>query len=148
PTACLRSRRGAASGGRDARSPRSPGRRVAPAPRRRSAPGAGRGAGARRSGRAAGRGRRGWTRAGACRVAARGRLPGPDRRRERRERGGGPLSAAAVTVPWADPRPAPLRRGYRFELVKLLAQWPIRLVLLACWLGPALLVGVISRQSS
>jgi ABC-2 type transport system permease protein len=37
---------------------------------------------------------------------------------------------------------------YRFELTKLLAQWPIRLVLLACWLGPALLVAVISQQSS
>jgi ABC-2 type transport system permease protein len=42
----------------------------------------------------------------------------------------------------------PVRRGYRFELVKLLAQWPIRLVLLACWLGPALFVAVISEQSS
>src|SRR4051794_41809815 len=42
----------------------------------------------------------------------------------------------------------PVWRGYRFELTKLLAQWPIRLALLACWLGPALLVAVISRQSS
>jgi ABC-2 type transport system permease protein len=33
-------------------------------------------------------------------------------------------------------------------LIKLLAQWPIRLVLLACWLGPALVVAVISQQSS
>jgi ABC-2 type transport system permease protein len=33
-------------------------------------------------------------------------------------------------------------------LIKLLAQWPIRLALLACWLGPALLVAVISQQSS
>jgi ABC-2 type transport system permease protein len=38
--------------------------------------------------------------------------------------------------------------GYRFELVKLLAQWRIRLVLVACWLGPAVLVDVVSRQSS
>jgi ABC-2 type transport system permease protein len=33
-------------------------------------------------------------------------------------------------------------------VIKLLAQWPIRLALLACWLGPALLVAVISQQSS
>jgi ABC-2 type transport system permease protein len=51
-------------------------------------------------------------------------------------------------LPRAGAQPAPVRRSYRFELVKLLAQWPIRLVLLACWLGPALLVAVISQQSS
>jgi ABC-2 type transport system permease protein len=58
------------------------------------------------------------------------------------------VTDAAVTLPRAVARPAPLRRGYRFELVKLLAQWPIRLVLLACWFGPALVVAVISQQSS
>ena len=58
------------------------------------------------------------------------------------------MSAAAVTYPRAGAPPAPLSRGYRFELVKLLAQWRIRLVLLACWLGPALLVAVISQQGS
>src|SRR3954453_16073307 len=56
------------------------------------------------------------------------------------------MTAVAVAQPRA--RPTSVRRGYRFELVKLLAQWPIRLALLACWLGPALLVGIISRQSS
>ncbi len=58
------------------------------------------------------------------------------------------MTAAAVTLPTAGARPAPVRRGYRFELVKLLAQWPIRLALLACWLAPALLVAVISQQSA
>ncbi len=58
------------------------------------------------------------------------------------------MTAAAVALPRAAARPAPVRRSYRFELVKLLAQWRIRLVLLACWLGPALLVAVISQQSS
>jgi ABC-2 type transport system permease protein len=58
------------------------------------------------------------------------------------------VTAAAVELPRAGTRPAPVRRTYRFELVKLLAQWPIRLLLLACWLGPALFVAVISRQSS
>jgi ABC-2 type transport system permease protein len=58
------------------------------------------------------------------------------------------VTAAAVTLPRAGARPVPVGRCYRFELVKLLAQWRIRLVLLACWLGPALFVAVISQQSS
>jgi ABC-2 type transport system permease protein len=58
------------------------------------------------------------------------------------------MTAAAVTLPRAGARPAAVRPCYRFELTKLLAQWPIRLVLLACWLGPALLVAIISQQSS
>jgi ABC-2 type transport system permease protein len=59
---------------------------------------------------------------------------------------------AAATQPQTGPRisarPAPLLRGYRFELVKLLSQWRIRLVLLACWVAPALFVAAVSRQSS
>jgi ABC-2 type transport system permease protein len=58
------------------------------------------------------------------------------------------VTAAAVALPRAAARPAPVRRSYRFELVKLLAQWPIRLVLLACWIGPALFVAAVSQQSS
>ena len=58
------------------------------------------------------------------------------------------MSSAAVTLPSARAQPAAVRRAYHFELTKLLAQWPIRLALLACWLGPALLVAAISRQSS
>jgi ABC-2 type transport system permease protein len=58
------------------------------------------------------------------------------------------MTAAAATLRSARARPASVRRGYRFELIKLLAQWPIRLALLACWLGPALFVAVISHQSS
>jgi ABC-2 type transport system permease protein len=59
--------------------------------------------------------------------------------------------AAAVALPeerTAPARRAPLARTYRFELVKLLAQWPVRLVLIACCLGPALFVAVVSQQSS
>ena len=56
--------------------------------------------------------------------------------------------AAAVTQPRAGAQPAPVLRGYRFELVKLLAQWPIRLLLVGCCLGPAVFVAVVSRQSS
>src|SRR3954462_9826112 len=56
------------------------------------------------------------------------------------------MTAAAIAQPRA--RPTSVRRGYRLELVKLLAQWPVRLALLACWLGPALVVAIISGQSS
>ena len=58
------------------------------------------------------------------------------------------MTAEAVALPRAGAAPAPIWRGYRFELVKLLAQWPVRLGVLACWLGPALFVAIISRQSS
>ena len=55
----------------------------------------------------------------------------------------------AVTArPREGAHPASSLRTYRFELLKLLTQWRIRLVLGACWLGPALFVAVVSRQSS
>lgn len=57
-------------------------------------------------------------------------------------------AAAGVALPRADTPPTPVWRTYRFELVKLLAQWPIRLVLVACCLAPALFVAVVSQQSS
>jgi ABC-2 type transport system permease protein len=38
-------------------------------------------------------------------------------------------------------------RGYRFELVKLLSQWRIRVLLLACWIAPAGFVAAVSLQS-
>jgi ABC-2 type transport system permease protein len=48
--------------------------------------------------------------------------------------------------------PAPSRvsvaRAYRFEMVKLLAQWRVRLLILACWIGPAVAVAVVSQQTS
>ena len=44
--------------------------------------------------------------------------------------------------------PGPVLNGFRFEMVKLLAQWRIRIVLAACWLGPALVVAVMSNQNS
>ncbi|MGY1501113.1 ABC transporter permease [Streptomyces sp. QTS52] len=39
-------------------------------------------------------------------------------------------------------------RGYRFELVKLLSQWRIRLLVLACWITPALFVAAVSEQGT
>ena len=45
-------------------------------------------------------------------------------------------------------QPVALRRCYRFELVKLVSQWRLRLVFLACLLAPAVYTAVISRQTS
>jgi ABC-2 type transport system permease protein len=56
--------------------------------------------------------------------------------------------SSTLTIPVATSRPAPLIRGYRFELTKLLSQWRIRLLVAAAWIGPALFVGAVSSQSS
>ncbi|WP_316758180.1 ABC-2 family transporter permease [Streptomyces herbicida] len=45
-------------------------------------------------------------------------------------------------------RPVSVPRGYRFELVKLVSQWRIRLLVLACWIVPAVFVAAVSRQST
>ena len=45
-------------------------------------------------------------------------------------------------------RPVSVARGYRFELVKLVSQWRIRVLVLACWIAPALFVAAVSQQSS
>ncbi|MFF9364930.1 ABC transporter permease [Streptomyces griseoluteus] len=67
------------------------------------------------------------------------------------------MTATTGLTPTAVPRreahtPAPGRvtvaRSYRFEVVKLLAQWRIRLLLLACWIAPALFVAGVSAQST
>jgi ABC-2 type transport system permease protein len=56
--------------------------------------------------------------------------------------------SAAIAATTAAGRRVPVARGYRFELVKLLAQWRLRLLILACWVVPAVLVSEVSRQSS
>ncbi|WP_410572301.1 ABC transporter permease [Amycolatopsis sp. cmx-4-61] len=53
-----------------------------------------------------------------------------------------------ATLTAAPARPVPLARAYRFELVKLFAAWRIRLLVLACWLAPAVFVAAVSEQSS
>ncbi|WP_345357444.1 ABC transporter permease [Actinoallomurus liliacearum] len=53
-----------------------------------------------------------------------------------------------VTSPPVEARPAPVLRGYRFELVKLLSQWRTRVLLLACWIAPAGFVAAVSLQST
>ncbi|GAA1645911.1 ABC transporter permease [Kribbella alba] len=45
-------------------------------------------------------------------------------------------------------RSVSVARGYRFELVKLLSQWRVRVLIVACWLAPAVFVAVISQQAS
>ncbi|GAB1339680.1 ABC transporter permease [Streptomyces sp. E-15] len=39
-------------------------------------------------------------------------------------------------------------RGYRFEVVKLVSQWRVRLLVLACWIAPALFVAGVTRQGT
>lgn len=53
-----------------------------------------------------------------------------------------------VTRSVAPPRPVSVLRCYRFEMVKLLSQWRVRLLLLTCWVAPALFVAVVSNQTA
>ncbi|MFE6800546.1 ABC transporter permease [Streptomyces sp. NPDC057696] len=55
---------------------------------------------------------------------------------------------ATVAVGLAAAPRVSVARGYRFELVKLVSQWRIRLLVLACWIAPALFVAAVSQQSS
>ncbi len=57
------------------------------------------------------------------------------------------MTASTVEAP-VQVRPVALRRGFRFELVKLVSQWRLRVLFLACLLAPAVYTGVISRQTS
>ncbi|MFE9597558.1 ABC transporter permease [Streptomyces hokutonensis] len=58
------------------------------------------------------------------------------------------MSAIAVVEHTAVARRVSVARGYRFELVKLVSQWRIRLLVLACWIAPALFVAGVSGQST
>jgi ABC-2 type transport system permease protein len=53
-----------------------------------------------------------------------------------------------TTIVAAPERRVPVTRSYRFELVKLLSQWRLRLLILAAWAVPAVLVSEVSRQNS
>jgi ABC-2 type transport system permease protein len=55
---------------------------------------------------------------------------------------------ATIAAPAAAPRRVPVTRGYRFELVKLLSQWRVRLLLVVSWIGPAVVVAAVSKQSA
>ncbi|MCQ4043810.1 ABC transporter permease [Streptantibioticus rubrisoli] len=60
------------------------------------------------------------------------------------------VTVADGNVAGADPHAqrVPVTRGYRFEVVKLVSQWRIRLLLLACWVVPGLFVAAVSQQST
>jgi ABC-2 type transport system permease protein len=55
---------------------------------------------------------------------------------------------ATIAAPAGAAQCVPVTRCYRFELVKLLSQWRVRLLILAAWVAPAVFVGVVSKQSS
>jgi ABC-2 type transport system permease protein len=57
-------------------------------------------------------------------------------------------ATVADTVPPVAGRPVSVARGYRFELVKLLSQWRVRLLIIACFAGPGLFVAAVSLQST
>ena len=56
--------------------------------------------------------------------------------------------APVATAQPAAARPVPVSRAYRFELVKLFSPWRIRVLILACWLGPGVLVAAINQQGN
>jgi len=63
------------------------------------------------------------------------------------------MTATAADAPVAPAAPAAARpvsvaRAYRFELVKLFFPWRMRVLILACWLGPGLAVAAINQQST
>ena len=57
-----------------------------------------------------------------------------------------PVSAAPATP--AAARPVPVGSAYRFELVKLLSQWRIRLLIAACWIVPGVGIYLVSHQQT
>ncbi|MFF4860788.1 ABC transporter permease [Streptomyces sp. NPDC001231] len=58
------------------------------------------------------------------------------------------MTATATHEHVAGARHVPVARAYRFELVKLVSQWRIRLLVLACWIVPGLFVAAVSLQST
>ncbi|MCX5256525.1 ABC transporter permease [Streptomyces canus] len=54
----------------------------------------------------------------------------------------------AVTASPTTARPVSVPRSYRFELVKLVSQWRIRLLVLVCWILPGLFVAGVSAQNT
>lgn len=58
------------------------------------------------------------------------------------------MTATIVNAPVAAAGPVTVSRGYRFELVKLVSQWRIRLLVLACWIAPAVFVVGVGQQST
>src|SRR6185437_6061648 len=137
--------------GRDRRARR---RRGHPEPRR--ARGARAAARPRPAGAAPRAGAHRGARAHAGRLAARDRVPRPHRAAGvpgtgtnragiHRVAGGRPMTVTPVT---ATARPVSVARALRFELVKQLAPGRVRLLILACWTGPAVAVILVSGQGT
>ncbi|SEG83543.1 ABC-2 type transport system permease protein [Actinacidiphila yanglinensis] len=57
-------------------------------------------------------------------------------------------TAAAADDNVAVFHPVSIARGYRFEVVKLVSQWRIRLLVAVCWIVPGLFVAAVSQQST
>jgi ABC-2 type transport system permease protein len=55
---------------------------------------------------------------------------------------------ATTAAAAAETHRVPVGRAYRFELVKLLSHWRVRLLMLVCWLAPAVFVAVVSQSAS
>ena len=58
------------------------------------------------------------------------------------------MTSAVAEAPPSPARPVSVAKSYRFELVKLLSQWRVRVLLIACLIGPAGFVVVVGQQSS
>lgn len=58
------------------------------------------------------------------------------------------MTAIVADEHLATAAPVSVFRGYRFELVKLVSHWRVRLLVLACWIAPALFIAGVSQQSS
>ncbi|MBO1329932.1 ABC transporter permease [Streptomyces sp. VRA16 Mangrove soil] len=59
------------------------------------------------------------------------------------------MTATLTTLATAPAVTAPaVRRAFRFELVKLVSQWRVRILVLVCWLAPALFVIAVAQQST
>jgi ABC-2 type transport system permease protein len=58
------------------------------------------------------------------------------------------MTATVADATHTAARPVSVARGYRFELMKLFSQWRVQLLILACFIAPALFVAAVSLQSS
>jgi ABC-2 type transport system permease protein len=56
------------------------------------------------------------------------------------------MTASLAASPAAAPQRVAVTRGYRFELVKLLSLWRVRLLVVAAWIGPAVVVVGAAKQ--
>jgi ABC-2 type transport system permease protein len=53
-----------------------------------------------------------------------------------------------AAAPVAAPQRVPVARGYRFELVKLVSQWRVRLLFIVSWIVPAIVVVGVAKQGT